>query len=146
MNRACTSTTGYLPRAAIVTLVLVALCAWPVWKLFGETGLYGLLAGAGAALVGALLGHLPRFFIKPSPHAMVAAGLIGVGVRLFATLILAGLLLLLVPLPREPVAIGLVLTYLSLLALEVRDLIRLSESEAGTGEGAQEGADGAPTS
>ena len=145
MSRASTSTTGYLPRATVIAVVIAAVCAWPVWKLFGTPGLVGLLVGVGAALLGAILGHLPRFFVRPGPHAMVAAGLAGVGVRLLSTLVLAGVALFALSVPREAVAIGLVFTYLSLLALEVRDLIQLSQAEAEGVEGAQEGADGAPT-
>ena len=145
MSGTSTSTSGYLPRAAVLTAVLVAACAWPCWKLFGEPGLIGLVVGAAASLIGAVLGHLPRYFIKEGPHAMVTAAMAGVGIRLLATMILAGVALFLLPLPREAVAIGLVLTYLSLLALEVRDLVRLSKAEMAEVEGARDGADGAPT-
>lgn len=142
MSATSTPTLGYLPKAALVAGALAAVLAWPAWKLQGEAGVWGLLAGIGTALIGAVLGHLPRFFIQPSPHALAAAGLAGIGVRLFSTMLLAGALLLLTPLPREAVALGLLFTYLSLLALEIRELVRLGQAEADRVESAREGVDG----
>lgn len=129
MSGRSTPTLGYLPKAVLVSVVLAAGLAWPVHAWWGIEGLWGLFLGIAAALGGALLGHLPRFFIRPSPHALVAAGLAGIGVRLFSTMILAGILLFLTPFPREAVALGLLFTYLALLSLEIRELVQLGRVE-----------------
>lgn len=114
----------YLLASLAMALLAALVGAWPAWALAGSPGVQGMAAGAAVALLGAWLGHLPLAFVRRRPQWLEAAALAGVGVRLLATLVLAGLLLLLGPFPGEPVAIGLVLTYLSLLVLEIRDVVK----------------------
>lgn len=120
---------GYLLRTLGVAVLAGALGAWPAWALAGVRGLWGLAVGVGVALLGALLGHLPRLFFRRGPDAVLHAALAGVGIRLLATLALALVAIFSFPFPREAVAMGLVLAYLSLLAIEVRDLVVLGRRE-----------------
>ncbi len=117
--------------------------AWPAWALARGSGLIALAVGVGIAWLGAVLGHLPLLFFRRSEDAVLNAALAGVGIRLLSTLAMAVVALFSLPFPREPLAIGLVLAYLSLLAMEVRGLVSLSRaSVAGPRAGPPEKADG----
>ncbi len=138
-------TTSFIKSLAI-TLAITLLGAWPVHALWGPDGVIGLALGAAAALLGAVAGRIPQLFFRQGPDALFHAAFAGVGVRLLATLVLAAPLMLLAPYPRESMAIGLVLTYLSLLIVEVRDLLVASRGEqTPTLDRPRHGHDGAPT-
>ena len=100
----------YLLKVLGIGVLCFGLGAWPALALEGKQGLAGLAIGVGIGLLGALLGHLPRLFFREGPDAVFHAAFAGIGVRLFSTLILAAVALFLLPIPREPVAIGLVLS------------------------------------
>lgn len=134
---------GYALRVLGVGLLCFGLGAWPAWALAGPAGLAGLAVGVGVALLGSALGHLPLLFFRRGPDAVFFAALAGVGVRLLATLALALVAVFALPFPREAVAIGLVLAYLSLLAIEVRGLIVLGNRDVSRPRaGPQEEVDG----
>jgi hypothetical protein len=119
----------YLGKAFLAVLALCGLAAWPVHALAGRAGLAAFGVGAGVCLLGAAIGRIPHLFFK-GPDAIFHASMAGVGARLLGTLVLATPLLFLTGLPRLPLAAGLVLTYLMLLVLEVRDLMAVSRVEA----------------
>jgi hypothetical protein len=137
------STIGYLFRILGVGLLAFGLGFWPARALAGAEGIPALAIGVGISLLGALLGHLPVFFTKPGSAQLLPMALAGMGIRLLATLALAGAAFFLLQTPREPLGIGLVLAYLSLLALEVRGLIVLGGKDVHRpGDGTREEADG----
>lgn len=138
--------TTALVKPLAITLAITLLGAWPVHAFWGRDGVIGLALGAGAAFLGAIAGRIPQLFFRQGPDALFYAAFAGVGVRLLATLVLAAPLMLLAPYPRESMAIGLVLTYLSLLVVEVRDLLVASRGEQSPTLGRpHHGHDGAPT-
>lgn len=120
----------HLLKALLAVLALCGVAAWPIHALAGPRGLLAFGVGAGVGLLGAAVGRLPHLFFK-GPDAIFHASMAGVGARLLGTLVLAVPTLLLTGLPRLPLAAGLVLTYLMLLVLEVRDLLAISRAESG---------------
>ncbi len=115
------------------------------WEIGGPRAALGLALGGTAATVGSVLGRLPFCWVGPEPGALVNGAIAGMGIRLLSTLVLASVLLFAVPIPREPVAIGLVLIYLSVLALEVRELAALGRRATDPPPSRREHPDGAPT-
>lgn len=119
---------GYLLKATLVVAAVTAAAAWPVHAWAGERGLTALLVAAAVCLVGAVLGRVPHLFFRKGPDAVLHAAMAGLGLRLLGTLALAMPLAFFTGLPRAPFALGLLLTYFPLLALEVRDLVLLGAS------------------
>jgi hypothetical protein len=132
-----------LSKALLLVAVLVAACALPAHAWAGGAGLIALLLAAAVALFGGLAGRLPRALLPPQdPNFDVNAALAGVGARLLVTAALALVVLVATPVPRLPFATFLVLAYLLLLVVEIREAL----TTAGVGGTATEHLpDGAPS-
>jgi hypothetical protein len=114
-----------MARAALWTLALAGVAAWPVRELLGDAGLRALAWAACVAFLGACAGRLPRLLIpQDRPEAPVQAAMAGFGVRLLTTAVLA-FVAITVGRPHG-IAFALSVTglYLVLLVLEVRDAVR----------------------
>lgn len=120
---------GYLLRATVLVAAITAVAAWPVRAWEGDEGLTAVLLAGAVSLVGAVLGRLPHLFFRSGPDAIFHASMAGLGLRLLGTLAIAAPIMMLSGLPLMPFALGLVLSYLSLLVLEVCDLISLSRAD-----------------
>jgi hypothetical protein len=116
--------TRFLLKALFVTVAVCALAVFPVRAFWGESGLLALAVAAGVALVGAALGRLPRLFIpREGPDAPVHQALATIGARLLSTAALALAVVVARPVPNVPFALCLVVLYLVLMGLEVREAI-----------------------
>lgn len=113
---------GYLPKATLVVAAVTAVAAWPVHAWAGSAGLTALVVAAAVCLAGAALGRVPHLFFRRGPDAILHASMAGLGLRLLGTLAIAAPLAFFTDLPRLPFGVALILDYLALLVLEVRDL------------------------
>jgi hypothetical protein len=114
----------FLLKALVVTAAVAAAAALPVRAYWGEPGLMALAFAAGVALAGAAVGRLPRRLIpSTTPDAPVHAAMAGIGARLLATSALAFVVTLSGAVPSLPFAASLVVLYMALLTLEVRDAV-----------------------
>ena len=131
---------SFLPpllKALALVAALVAAAAWPAHALWGGMGLLAFAVAAGASLVGFALGRLPHLLLTQGSDALFHAALAGLGARLLGTLAIAAPLMILSGLPLTPFAVGLLLSYLALLVLEVVDLVQASHRlEAGRAQSA----------
>jgi hypothetical protein len=111
-------------KAILVTAAVTAAAAWPAHALGGDGGLAAVLAGAGVALLGAILGRLAGALVPGGqPESAAQAALVALGARLLSTASMALVVLVAAPVPRLPFAAGLALAYGALLLLEVREAL-----------------------
>jgi hypothetical protein len=114
----------FLLKSLFVTAAVCAAAALPVRAYWGEDGLAALALAGGVALLGALLARLPRSWIRgDDPAAPVHRAMATVGARLIGTTALALAVVLLRVVPRVPFGASLVVLYLVLMTIEMRDAI-----------------------
>lgn len=114
-----------LPYPLLALLVTAALVG-ALWALFArwwpDGGTLALEVAGGIGLVAAWIAHRAGQAIRrrmPGPDAEVTAHLVGLGLRMFLTLLAALAVLLSKQLAAVPFGVAISAVYLSLLALEV---------------------------
>ena len=118
--------------AALALTVSCAVGAWPTWRMAGTDGLVAMGVAVGLSWIGAVLGFLPSTSGSARFESRVQAAMLGVVVRLFATLaavfvVVAGDLVS----ARMAFAAWVAVGYLILLVLEtiaVLKIVRRPES------------------
>ncbi|MEZ6007952.1 MAG: hypothetical protein R3F05_09280 [Planctomycetota bacterium] len=109
-------------RLAGVALAAFGLAAWPAKAWAGESGLQAAALGVGLALGGAILAFLPLWLGAARgapPERLGLLALMAMGIRMLVTLMAALIVLLATDVKQGPFALGLVLGYLALMAVEV---------------------------
>jgi hypothetical protein len=115
----------FLLRALLGTAVAVAVGFLPFRAWAGTEGVLALGLAAAVALGGALVGRLPRVWLLRAdrPEGPVLAAMAGIGVRMLFTAAATLVVLKVKPVPSLPFAVAVVVTYLLLLVLEVREAV-----------------------
>ncbi len=108
---------------ALGAALLVALAgALPARKLAGEEGLAALVAGCAVTLAASAIGAIPlsRALVQVDPHTRLLGLLVAMGLRF--GFVLAALILLVSGgwFRRNPLLLGIALSYLAILAVETR--------------------------
>ncbi|MGE0193082.1 MAG: hypothetical protein AB7T63_13695 [Planctomycetota bacterium] len=109
-------------RLVGVALAAFGLAAWPAKAWSGDEGLQAAALGVGLALGGALLAFLPLWLGAARgapPERLGLLALMAMGIRMLVTLFAALVVLLATDVAKGPFALGLVLGYLALMAVEV---------------------------
>jgi hypothetical protein len=118
--------------AAATVAVVCGLGIWPAWSAAGTDGVVSLIAAACVALVGAIVGYLPFARAADRYEARVQAAMLGVLVRMLATVAIAFGVAAFVP-ARMPFLIGVGAGYVALLALETFVVLRPLRRREGNG-------------
>ena len=114
-------------QALLLTLLVGALLAWPAHAWKGSEGLVSLAVAGALCFVTALLGRVPRLFVREgttSPLAHANATMAGTGIRVLLTAVGALIVILTKPFETLPFVLWLVVFYSVLLVLEVFVSIR----------------------
>ena len=122
-------TSSLLRFSGAAALALTALCAagaWPTWSLAGTDGLVSMAMAAGLSWLGATLGFVPSAMASPRYESRIQAAMLGMVLRIFATLaavfvVLAGGLA-----PARVAFISWIgIGYAALLVLETRAVLKI---------------------
>jgi len=114
--------------AVAITVVLVGVGAGPVRKWVGSAGPTAFGAGCVIGLVAALLGAVVVILGEGRAQAIVLA-FGAMGVRLAVIVLCGAALLFGSSLPRQPLLLGIGISYLALLPLETWFLLKGSAAQ-----------------
>lgn len=128
-QRTLSPLTSYVRMAGLTALaaaLLVAIGYAPTRAAAGDAGVAAMLVGAGAALLGGLVGLLPPALFSGRGFAHYANGvLLGMALRMLLTLALALGLRLANHWPAAPLLLWVGLTYVAILVVEGILLLQL---------------------
>lgn len=100
-------------------LLAVLIGYWPTAAQAGPAGVYALLIGVGAALLGSWAGSIaPLAMVGAAPQQFVAAYFLGLGTRFALTLLAALTLPAVVDAPRTPLLLWAGIGQVLLLAID----------------------------
>jgi hypothetical protein len=116
----------FVATATAVTVVLGALGAGPTTRWAGPASLGALLAGCAVGLLASVLGVLPSVLLRRPPQEAALVALGAMGLRFGAAALLGLVLVLATPLPPRPLLLWIGISYLILLPLETRFVLRQS--------------------
>lgn len=114
----------FVASAAGLTLLLIALGVWPTSRLAGPEALGALVVGCFVGFAACALSTLPAALMEPTPGNAVLLSLAGIGIRFGVVAVAAVVLVLTSGLPTAPLLIWIGFSYLALLPLETRFILR----------------------